>query len=428
MSVDRTIKPEALPQFPWPMPGPNERVALFTAPVELTVGDKRIPGQCEFAWSLTPHPCLECRVLVEESGKAIVTLRGFAELVVKDGTEVAFPVFVRAVRLVSGRPAEISAVVPQGLCIGDTDHAECLLFQIVNFGDFHCGSDYVCELPGGGWSRLGHIQLQCDNWAFEITQVLNAQKGIREAEASEGFAVTHVGCLSRPDSALFTFPEARAALHMLHHFLGFVCGRWCGPTIGVGQDAQGESISWHWSMYTVDSWRTRRTWFPGMHADVLKQLFPSFARMWGNRTWQDPLRYAVYWYLLANNLPNVEARVVLLQNALELLSWTYAVEDRQLLSSRGFKKLWASDEIRILLFSLDIPMAIPRPSPAGTGRVLLEAHGRTTCVHGCPQCHRPSRSEETRPVDRCQRRGAGVGIVVRGTGIAKTSGILRALP
>jgi hypothetical protein len=44
---------------------------------------------------------------------------------------------------------------------------------------------------------------------------------------------------------------------------------------------------------------------------------------------------------------------------LELLAYTYAVEDKGLLSAKGFKDLWASDKLRLLLVSTKIPTAIP---------------------------------------------------------------------
>ncbi len=62
--------------------------------------------------------------------------------------------------------------------------------------------------------------------------------------------------------------------------------------------------------------------------------------------------------------------LILSQTALELLAWTYCVQDQKMVSPEAFKQrsgLKASDKFRLLMSSLDIPKEVPR--------VLSALHG-----------------------------------------------------
>jgi hypothetical protein len=97
---------------------------------------------------------------------------------------------------------------------------------------------------------------------------------------------------------------------------------------------------------------------------MFTQFFPGFFSVWERSIWKVPLEEAIYWYLNANENPiavPIDVGVILAQTALELLAWNYCVPDRKLVSPRAFGRggLSASDKIRLLLRSLDIPSAVP---------------------------------------------------------------------
>jgi len=96
---------------------------------------------------------------------------------------------------------------------------------------------------------------------------------------------------------------------------------------------------------------------------LLEAVFPGFIAKWTDAIWKQPLRHAIYWYLTSNTMRSVDGAVVLLQAALEALSWTYAVQERKLVTPQGFGKLWASDRLRVLLSSLGIPLGLPDDLP-----------------------------------------------------------------
>jgi len=55
----------------------------------------------------------------------------------------------------------------------------------------------------------------------------------------------------------------------------------------------------------------------------------------------------------------LEASIILCQTALELLGWVSLVEDKKLISQKGFDTLPASDKIRLLLSNYKIPLEVP---------------------------------------------------------------------
>ena len=76
--------------------------------------------------------------------------------------------------------------------------------------------------------------------------------------------------------------------------------------------------------------------------------------------WNDALEEAIYWYLNANESSRgIDAGIILTQTALERLAYTYAVQDKGMLSKKGFTDLWASDKLRVFFSSIGIPNVIP---------------------------------------------------------------------
>jgi hypothetical protein len=67
----------------------------------------------------------------------------------------------------------------------------------------------------------------------------------------------------------------------------------------------------------------------------------------------------------------VDGGIVLLQAALELLSWRVFVGERKALSQEGFRRLRADDQLRLLIETCRIPAGVP----AGLGELASKAKG-----------------------------------------------------
>ncbi|KAF1727713.1 hypothetical protein CSC76_08970 [Pseudoxanthomonas mexicana] len=92
-----------------------------------------------------------------------------------------------------------------------------------------------------------------------------------------------------------------------------------------------------------------------------------FAKRWQqSEEWKDCLRSAIYWYAQANTSggsPGIDAAIILAQSALERLAHHYLVVDKKMISPEGLDRLKASDRLRLLFSSLNIPLDIGVSTP-----------------------------------------------------------------
>ncbi len=134
----------------------------------------------------------------------------------------------------------------------------------------------------------------------------------------------------------------------------------------VGLDDAGQRTfeSWGFGQLSSGTWEGHTSWFDEQHSELLREVLPGFASLWKRETWQRPLSETIYWYVAANRIGfgvNVDSALLFTQAAMELLAWTYCVQDRKMVSPEAFKPrgLKAADKLRILVSTLEIPLEIP---------------------------------------------------------------------
>jgi hypothetical protein len=107
---------------------------------------------------------------------------------------------------------------------------------------------------------------------------------------------------------------------------------------------------------------------------MFSDLFPAFVELWSQPCWKDQLRKVVYWYVNANTTGggvNVDSGLLFTQAALELLAWTYCVNDKKVVSEKPFGPrggLSAMDKLSLLVGLLGLPLDIPKGLSALHGR------------------------------------------------------------
>jgi hypothetical protein len=175
-----------------------------------------------------------------------------------------------------------------------------------------------------------------------------------------------MGKIERDNASTFTSEQLEDILQCLHYFLSFSLGRWAGLGFPIGYDDAGEIVFEQWGLPLVSSGlgKGSGSWFDEHHGDFLAKVFPGFFRLWQDQTWHKPLRDILYWYLAANERGTgigVDAGLILAQTSLELLSWTYCVQYRGMVSPEAFQQrgLSSPDKLRLLASVLDIPLELP---------------------------------------------------------------------
>ncbi len=175
-----------------------------------------------------------------------------------------------------------------------------------------------------------------------------------------GFGITHVAELVL-DEPLRSKNEFSDQMGIVYVLLSLMRGAECGPVLEHCLDADNEVQMRNWVAPRVARWNTySSSWIPRHKFVDLSGLFENIAAKWSDRNTKDSLVHAVWWYGQANcREGGLEGSIIMAQAALELMSWTVLVSDREILSEQGFAKLEAHDKIRLLLAVFGASDSIP---------------------------------------------------------------------
>jgi hypothetical protein len=251
-------------------------------------------------------------------------------------------------------------------------------FHLFNFPDFSGPEDYILltgEPPLQGAKACGRAVLRADGWEITVAAHERTDSLTDELKSQGGYVIMHIGQIVRADGGTFSSEQLEDLLNCVQHFLSFALGRWAGVALAIGFDGEGNRVFEEWGLrITADGpWQGSSSWFDVRHGELLSQVFPGFMERWKSKTWCEPVRHALYWYLGACDRRvgiGVDTGLILAQTALETLAWTYCVLDRKMISAAAFERrnLSAADKLRLLVSSLDIPLEIPAQLSALHGR------------------------------------------------------------
>lgn len=236
-----------------------------------------------------------------------------------------------------------------------------VVFHIPNFHSF------IGEAIRGKGLEIwtGRLRLETDKWVIALDGERTVSELIKGLKDQGGYALTHTGELRRADSGHFRFSEADDILHAVYYFLSFVRGLWCGPVLASGRMG-GIEIWQEWATSRLTPWKYVESWFPQVgpkeNLAELNQAFRGYMRKWEDSLWKDPIKHSIHWYVESNiGAGGVEGAIVLIQAALELLSWLYFVEDSTTAqySVTKFGNMNAATKVRDLLSAASIPVDIP---------------------------------------------------------------------
>ena len=210
--------------------------------------------------------------------------------------------------------------------------------------------------------------MDSETWKVKIRSLISTREDQESVKEKGGYALTHVGEVSTADDSPFTGKDASSILESLKLFLCFANGSQCIPTCPSGLDPSGAPVWSQWSS-PIEWERVPLSWFDRQCPELLSDLFPRYMNKLGTDNWREALCDAIWWYVGANHSSHgIEAGIVFAQTAIERLSYEYAVCEMKLVEKKGFDGLRASDQYRLLLSSLAIPLEIPSSATALTAQ------------------------------------------------------------
>lgn len=323
---------------------------------------------------LLPSPHIRIAVQVE------LNVREACRLLALGGVSITLsePVSGRVVACLSpvaagpGQPLIIRPEQTPVQLVGDftsqnTKRAICHFFNL----PFFKGSTTVVD---GQNPSFEEMVLADERWRVRIHSQVQTDKEARVAEQAGQPYLSHVGCVERVDGALFSATDLEEFRLLLESFTTFLCGARRWPVCWVGLDEQDQTRWQSWEAPVEQP--LMGSWFAPTQPEQAEALFPLFSQYWQRSPASaDFLHSVIYWYVQANTKgghPAIDAALILAQAALERLAHFYVVEEKKALSADGFKKLNASDQIRLFCGLLNIPIAFPDSLPGST-RVAIDS-------------------------------------------------------
>ncbi|MCX7859229.1 MAG: hypothetical protein N2385_04000 [Chloroflexus sp.] len=345
---------------------PNEEIVLYNGLIHIQVNDQPINMAKEGTVSLSWLPEPSIRFLIPDVGVGkFVDLAGKVVDRASDITVTLPPLEMSGKGSITRM--EMSTKTRAHPCYGILEidsilkpTSESVLFHLVNFENYF---EEPIKIDTDTKIRIwtGRLVLQNTDWEVVIDQTGN--KDLQKLlKAQGGFAITHTGRIKSKSGADVDYEAAEKLLYCLGYFLSFLNGTWSGPLLYVG--LRGEEPVWRkWRTPHLTPWCSVASWWPtSVPVDVehINQAFDRFLTYCASAAWKDSIISAIHLYLDANaSSIAVEAKVVLACVALELLSWSYLVNETKKLSPEQFNKNKASANLRSLLQSMHIPVHVP---------------------------------------------------------------------
>ena len=350
--------------------GDADTTVLGRLPVTIVVGSDTFSGSAEARLDLVPRPSVYVYCTFENPShrSAVQTVLSQPQAVqslILDGSQLDG--FITRSNWIPAQPDRLeltwcpTSQPIQALGV-ETTQLQKLLFHLFNL-DFQ-GRPGSIQRTESSTRTIEHIDLDSETWKVRMRSLAFTREHQESIKEKGGYRLTHVGEISKIDDSPFSGKDASSILETLKLFLCFANGSQCIPTCPSGVDASGNQVWSQWSS-PIEWERVPLSWFDRRYPELLSDLFPLFMNKMAINSWREALTDAIWWYVGANHSSRgLEAGIVFAQTAIERLSYEYAVCEMKLVEKQGFEGLRASDQYRLLLSSLGIPLDIPSSATA----------------------------------------------------------------
>lgn len=201
----------------------------------------------------------------------------------------------------------------------------------------------------------GQTSFDWGDWHVALSALPETEQLERELQTEGGYALTHVGRLSRVDGGGFDLDDAESPLDALGFFLSFARGFWTQPCLLVGFDSEGTRRCVSAPPLRLDARAATETWYNEYRSGDLADAARAFWTRWDDEDSNETLRLVVSWYLEANGgAKALQGRLILSQVALEMLAYE-VLTDAQGNEPKGSAGVLTGD----LLDHFSIPRAVP---------------------------------------------------------------------
>ncbi len=341
---------------------PNESLLLSEEKIGLKCKEKEFSGNGQIWLKLLPKPSIQIKITFPKSSPDIVAslAMNFEGTISIPSRNISSSVSLIKRSFGSNQALSITAIPQKGPLITMTrGKILTTIFNLFNFWDF-LSTGFFAKHGKETYVSCNRAILISEEWKVTVESLPTTKERTEILKNQGGYSTTHVGQIEKVDGSLYRSNEADKILEALSYFFSFVRGFWVHPQLPIGFNRKKNRVWEVWVNYHVNPWQSVLTWFDANHGNFLSDLFPGFMRAWNNPLWQETIKAAIYWYIRGNTqAAGTDGSIVLIQSALERLSWEYHVNIQESLSRNGFERLPAADCIKLLLSQAGIPLEVP---------------------------------------------------------------------
>jgi hypothetical protein len=212
------------------------------------------------------------------------------------------------------------------------------------------------------------------DWEIDLRPVRDSKGMFEHLRADGGFCITHIASAMCRTKPIVSTQDVTELLDSLLALFSFARGSWSCAFLPIAFSSKGTPIWEDWSLRYVDIWRgSSLSWFPPRHPEALGLVSPGLYKRLVDPIWKEPIEVALHLYVESNSHTLSESSLILGQAALEVLAWTYFVEDKKQYSISKFNDVPAAEKIRNLLSEASVPLAIPKRLSALARVAALES-------------------------------------------------------
>jgi hypothetical protein len=350
----------------------NAPIVLARCPLTITFANRTVRSRGAIHLRLEPKPRLVFRANLNAHPHDAFRLAAHSGNVhVEFRSQAAIECFAISVRVhLDSKSASFAEFVPIrepiNLTVIPRARLSCVVFHLMNFPAFFSSGpksqDVLYEAGANASERLGRAILEDDTWRVELQTLPHAKALISQMRNGGGFAITHVGRISRKDGRSFSRASADAFLSELHFFFSFARGSWVPLVLAVGFDKNGSRVFEQWGNRLGTPWNARLSWFDEHQGQSLGDVFGGFVKLLRDGEMGGAARAALYWYLTSNRPGDgvgVDGGVILSQAALDRLATAHASTQHRTVVPDN-----AANRLREFCAALDLPTVISKENTA----------------------------------------------------------------
>jgi hypothetical protein len=342
---------------------PNQHIFLYQGFLELLDGDTVIEGKGNIRLTWYPSPRVSIKFIYScKDGDLIDSHYKPLQLKLTELSPQA-RLQINGYRCFSqGGRTELHGYLTEPFIHGRTEDLASVVFHLPNLEDFEFSNQYLFdgednEIEQEGWLYYFRHQLIFESHGWNIVLgCLESHYDLNELLREQGgYGLGHICKIQRTDCTSFGLEESYQQIEAFCFYLSLIRGLWIPPIMVSGYDANCDLVCEEWRSPIIrgDAWESSEHLFEYLDSSEIITCFPEFINKWQDDDWQKAIKNVIQWYIESlKESTSSQTSMILLQAALEQLSWTYLNKGGYLTGSE-FKKISATAQIRLFFKVID---------------------------------------------------------------------------